>query len=89
LRSPSSTDRTAPSGVFVEQRCGRGFREDLAKAAAGHGGADVGGMARPIEEVGVDVGGDCRACVAEDAAHLADVAAQVEAVGGGTDVLQP
>jgi hypothetical protein len=79
LRSPSSTDPPAPSGVFLERRCGRGrFREDVGEAAVGHGGADVGGVARPIEEVGVDVEGDRRACVAEDAADLADVEAQVE-----------
>lgn len=37
---------------------GGGFREDLAKAAFGHGGADVGGVTRPIEEMGVDVEGE-------------------------------
>jgi hypothetical protein len=59
LRSPGSIDPPAPSGVFLERRCGRGgFREDVGEAAVGHGGADVGGVARPIEEMGVDVEGD-------------------------------
>jgi len=83
LRSPSSTDPPAPSGVSLKRRCGRGdFGEDVGEAAVGHGGANVGGVARPVEEVGVGVEGDRGACVAEDAAHLADVEAQVDDQGG-------
>jgi hypothetical protein len=62
--------------------------EDVGEAAVGHGGADVGGVARPIEEVGVDVEGDCGACVAEDAADLADVEAQVDDEVAGEGVAE-
>jgi hypothetical protein len=50
----------------------------VGEAAVGHGGADVGGVTRPLEEMGVDVERDRRACMAEDAADLADVEAQVD-----------
>jgi hypothetical protein len=58
------------------------------EAAGGHGGADVGGVARPLEEVGVDVEGDRRARVAEDAADLADVEGQVDDEMAGEGVAQ-
>jgi hypothetical protein len=61
----------------LEPGFGRGgFGEDLGEAAAGDGGADVGGVAGLLEQVRVDVESDRRACVAEDAADLADVAAE-------------
>jgi hypothetical protein len=89
LRSPSPNDPPARSGVFLGRGCGRGgFCEDLAEAALGHGGADVGGVARPIEEMGVDVEGDRGACVAEDAADLADVEAQVDDEVAGEGVAE-
>jgi hypothetical protein len=60
----------------------------VGEAAVGHGGADVGGVARPIEEMGVDVEGDRCACVAEDAADLADVEAQVDDEVAGEGVAE-
>jgi hypothetical protein len=50
--------------------------------------ADGGGVAHPHEQVGVDVEGDRRACVAEDAADLADVEAQVDDQVAGEGVAQ-
>jgi hypothetical protein len=56
LPSPSPTDPPADFGVFLEPGFGRsGLGEDVGEAAAGHDAADVGGVARPLEEVGVDV----------------------------------
>jgi hypothetical protein len=54
------------------------FCEDLGEAAAGHRGPNFDSMAGLLEEVRVDVQGDRRAGVAEDAADLANVETQVD-----------
>jgi hypothetical protein len=88
-RSRSRPDPPAPCGGFLAPRLARGgVREDLGEAAGGHGRADVGGVARPLEQVGVDAERDRRAGVAEDAADLADVEAQVDDQVAGEDVAQ-
>ncbi len=89
FRSRSPPYPVPGCGVSREPRFGRGgFGEDLGEAAVGHGGADVGGVARPLEQVGIDVEGDRRARVAEDAADLADVEAQVDDQVAGEGVAQ-
>jgi hypothetical protein len=60
----------------------------VGEAAIGHGGADLGGVARPLEQVRVDVEGDRRAGVAEDAADLADVEPQVDDEVAGEGVAE-
>jgi hypothetical protein len=54
----------------------------------GHAGADVGGVAGLVEEVGVDVEGRAGAGVAEDAADLLDVELQVDDQVAGEGVAQ-
>jgi hypothetical protein len=53
-----------------------------------HSPADLAGVASVVEEVGVDVEGDCDPGVAENAADLGDVEAEVDDQVAGEGVAQ-
>jgi hypothetical protein len=83
--SPRSRRDDPPARFWRARHRLDGAREQVGEVAPGELGADVCAMPGRVEEMGVGVEGHARARVAEDAADLEDVEADVDDQVAGAD----